>query len=341
MASTRQNRSGAKARAHWQKNLLKVPQNVLDQVSRLPQDTCVAACPRQIPIQVIKDGVFAHLGVQWRDDGVRFPEQVIPDPQVGRYSRANIEGKERILRDLPMVSATYTVETPNYGDWSLGSHDISFSRDVYQREYIPPRELAIRIERVADDIQKQALIFRFTVDELLDRSAPDFQERLLFDLNLLQENVGNHGIFSSQASMAEYLNTLYVNWELLPPGEREANIARIVRTVKNADPRIRQQIAARYDFLARLRPQQFIRGTNGFRNYFGAQFAPDLVVFENVEYGNAVYMMFEDWASLSQKSRTELLAQDKDKMVRIPHTEGWQDRLYDRIQKERRKRRQG
>lgn len=299
-----------------------------------PGDACVVACLRKITRQELQDGVFAHLHMKWNEDQVSFPETIIPDWGNGSYSKANLEGKVIVLKDLPMVRKTYSMDTPNYGDWSNGSHEVSFDRDVYQRRYIPPRELGIKISQVAFDPGADAIVFRFTVDEVLDRSASDFHERLLFNINLLQENVGNHDVFEADASLDDYLKTLYVNWELLPPGEREDNLAKIFRTVKSDDLRIRGEITARYDFLERLKPTQIIRGTNGFRNYFGAQFAPDLVVFENVEYGNAIYIMFEDWDMLSQLSRTELLAQHPDRIVRIPHTAGWRRRLSIRVRKE-------
>lgn len=339
--STRANRiNETKHRPAWQKNLLKIPQSTLDKVAQLPERDCVVACLRRIPKAHLAADMYAHIGMGWNDGTATFLPQVIPSAENGRYSKANVEGKAVARKDLPMVTRTYSVDTPNYGDWSLGSHEVSWDREVYQRDYIPPRELAITIEQIAEDVQAQALVFRFTVDEVLDRTAPDFHGRLLFNLNLLQENVGNHDVFPSSAPVEAYLRTLYVNWELLPPGERDENIAKIFRSLKTDDPRVRQRITQRYDFLARLKPLQFIRGTNGFRNYFGAQFAPDLVVFENVEYGNAIYVMFEDWATLSQKSRTELLAQHPDHIVRIPHTADWRGRLSDLIRKELKKRRQ-
>lgn len=322
----------------WKKNVRKVPPSILDKVADFQQPECVVACLRRIPKDHLSHGIYSHLGMIWADGGVTFPEQVVPDPRTGRYSRANIEGKSIPRKDLPMVTRTFSVDAPNYGDWSLGSHEVSWDRDVYQRDYIPPRELAIKIEQVAEDVQLQSLVFRFTVDEVLDRGSTDFHERLLFNINLLQENVGNFDVFPSSAPVETYLKSLYVNWELLPPGEREVNIAKIFRSVKTDEPRIRQQIAQRYDFLARLKPLQFIRGTNGFRNYCGAQFAPDLVVFENIEYGNAIYVMFEDWATLSQKSRTELLAEHPDNIVRVPHTADWEGRLSGLIRKELSKR---
>jgi hypothetical protein len=323
----------------WKQSLRAVPRNILEAVSHFASDAIVVACVRRIPKSQVEEGVYAHLGIHWNEGKATFPAEIVPDRRNGRYSSFNIDGRSIRRVDLPMITRTYSVETPNYGDWSLGSHEVSWDRQVYQRDFIPPRELAIKIELVGEEVQSQALVLKFTVDEVLDRRAADFGDRLLFNLNLLQENVGNHGVFESAASLNAYLKTLFVNWEILPPGERDENIAKIFRTLPSSDPQTRQQITQRYDLLARLKPERFVRGTNGLRNYFGAQFAPDLVVFENVEYGNAVYVMFEDWTSLSQKSRTELLADHSDRVVRIPHTENWQRRLVTLIKNEKRKRR--
>jgi hypothetical protein len=322
----------------WRKNLRRLQPGVLERVARFPKDDCVVACVRKIGAQQVKDGTFAHVGIRWEGDDVAYQEQLVPSVDNGRYSRENVDGKEIRLTSLPKITKTYSALTPNWGDWSNGSHLVSWDRNVYQRRFVPPRELGLRIERLADDVAAQAYVLRFTVDEVLDRTAPDFADRLFFDLNLLQENAGHHGVFPSDAPLADYVGTLYVTWELLPPGERDSNIARIFRTVKTDDARVRARIEERYDVLERLRPLQFVHGTNGFRNYFGARFAPDLVVFENVDYGNAVYVMFEDWETLSQKSRTELLAKHPDEFVRIAHANQWKARLRDVIARERRKR---
>ena len=64
----------------------------------------------------------------------------------------------------------------------------------------------------------------------------------------------------------------------------------------------------------------------------------DLVVFENIEYGNALYVMFDDWHELSKKSRIELLSSKTAKFIRIPHTKTWKHRLRSIINKEMQKR---
>lgn len=79
---------------------------------------------------------------------------------------------------------------------------------------------------------------------------------------------------------------------------------------------------------------KLVETTNEFRRYFGAQFAHDLVAFENIEYGNAIYVMFDDWEELSKKSRTELLSSRIHNFKRIPHTITWKRRLRQLIMEE-------
>lgn len=165
------------------------------------------------------------------------------------------------------------------------------------------------------------------MDHVLDRTSPQFDDDLRYALNLLQENAGKVDVFASDAPLDEYLGTIYVDWELLPPGERDADIARILSGFGRATPEVRQKLTERYDLLVSLFPQAFVTGSSGFRRYFGAKFADDLVVFENLEHGNAIYVMFEQWASLSQKSRLELLSGDRAGFERVVHKAGWKDKL--------------
>ena len=67
----------------------------------------------------------------------------------------------------------------------------------------------------------------YSLDQPLQRDSQDFEANLFRLLNLLQESVGVVDVFPSNASLEDYLRTIYVNWVILPPGERENNIAKI------------------------------------------------------------------------------------------------------------------
>ena len=63
-------------------------------------------------------------------------------------------------------------------------------------------------------------------------------------------------------------------------------------------------VAARLKLFAKLPVEKLIKGTNSFSSYIGALYADDLVVFENMNYGNALYVLYDDWQDVSKRSRT-------------------------------------
>lgn len=329
-----------KKKKSWKMNFQKVPETILAKVKKVEGDDFAVACVKKIRQSDVEAGKYSHLGLAIRDGALVFPSEQIPNVGNGRFSHINVHGKELVLKDQPKVLKTFSVEAPNWGDSYNGTHTVDFEREVYQREWFPPKELSLHIEIVDEDSaadKTYAVLFR--VNEVLSKKAarfmtsPNLTNDLFFDLNLLQENVGAVDIAPSGATRADYLKTVYVDWEILPVGEREATIAKILSRYKSPSPEIRQKVAERYDLLAKLKPENFVNGTSGFRRYFGAKFSDSLVVFENLEYGNAIYAMFEDWESLSKRSRIELLNGSRAGFERIVHTAGWQERLTGLIKK--------
>ena len=310
------------------KNLRKIPERVLDRLQLLAGDKVAAACVRVISQSSIKQGEFGHLGIEIQAGVVRFAERLVPTAAAGKYSRWNVDGREVVRHDLPKVRKYFTVEVPNFGDWTKGSHDVNIPRDVHQREFIEPvrKELSLALLRtdVGDD---PVHLFRVRVEEVLHRNAADFANNLLENLNLLQENVGAANVFAADAVESEYLRTISVYWEILPPGQRNSTLARILSKLKRPSKEVKERLVERYNLLESLHPVAYISGTGGFQRYFGAQFRGDLVVFENLEHGNAIYVMFGNWEELSKMSRAELLAGRRSEFVRIVHRNGWEDRL--------------
>jgi hypothetical protein len=323
----------------WKKHFRKVPETVLAKVNRIAGDDFKVACVKRIPAADIAAGNYAHIGLLLKEDELEFPKEQLPASSNGRYSRINVQGEELVLRDEPMISKTYTIEAPNWGDWNNGTHDVEWDRMVYQRQWFAPKELTLEIELLAEEGKaEKVFVIRFAINEVLNRKSLRFRKlavlsnELFFNLNLLQENVGAADIYASSATRDDYLKTLYVNWEILPPGERNETIAKIISSFKSPSPAVRARIAERYDFLIKLKPEGFIAGTSGFRRYFGAKFSESLVVFENLEHGNAIYAMFEDWETLSKSSRTELLKGSKTGFERIVHSKTWKRRLKELVQ---------
>lgn len=317
-------------------NYRKVPQNVLEKITRLAVDDVVVACAKRLRSDEVQ--LYSHLGLKMENGALVVPAPVVPPGHIGKYSDTNINGMEVVRRDLPKIFKTITIEVPNWGDWSNGSHDVDQTREVYQRDFIPPKELTLSIELLEQQSDAATFTVKFAVDQVLNRAAADFEAELLYNLNILQENVGAVDVFASTASLADFVATIRLSWEILPPGNLDEVVRRMLQGKRPVSAPQQQVMRQRLGVLERLNPQNYIAGTNEFLRYFGAKFEDDFVAFENLNYGNALYVMFENWEALSRRSRIDLLKGSREGFERIPHGAGWEDRLKALLRQHRQQR---
>jgi hypothetical protein len=127
-------------------------------------------------------------------------------------------------------------------------------------------------------------------------------------------------------SVEHWLSDQRVTWEILPRGE--ATFERVLTRLRAnpSSPRVRE-MRDRYEAVLGMHPGAVVVGNGEFSRYFGFKFREDLVALENLDYGNALYVMYEDWAVLSQRTRLDLLADPDANYNRIVHGQGWEDRL--------------
>lgn len=306
------------------KNIRIVPKRILDRINTFELDDIVVACVKRLMPQDV--GRYSYLGLAMTAGQLTLPPATIPSPKAGRYSKANVDGREVIRKDLPMVTRSYSWESPNWGDWSNGSHTHTVTREVYQRDFIPPKEVELSISLL--EVSKGGqFVVKFAIEQTLSRKAKDFEPDLLYNLNILQENVGAADVFPSAATLADYTNTVQIDWEILPSGTVDEVLKRMLQGKRAVSTDQRKTMEQRLRILSRFRPEAYIAGTNGFLRYFGAKFSNNLVVFENLNYGNAIYIMYENWEDLSKRSRIDLLKGDAEGFDRIEHREGWDDKL--------------
>lgn len=305
------------------RNLRKIPALLLDRIRTFDQDDVVVACVKKISPHTVDH--YVHLGLRFVEGKLVTPPPTVPDASAGRYSRANIYGYEKKRRDLPMVPTTFEVESPNWGDSSNGTHIVSWTRDVYQVDFYPPKQVELSVAILQSGGQEY--LVKFAIDQVLNRRTNNFERELFYNLNLLQENIGAADVFPSAASLAEYAATVRVDWQLLPPGTVDEVVERILRGQRNVSPEQEAIMRGRIQVMAGLQPLAYITGTDGFLRYFGAKLGEDLVVFENIRYGNALYVMHEDWQELSKRSRIDLLNGPRDAFERVEHRDGWKAEL--------------
>ena len=309
------------------RNLRKIPDHILAKLKDMDRDEIVVGCAVKFKATDLSAGLLYHLGIVLSEKGLQALPSFLPPANRGRYSNQNIEGEEIVRRDLPKETNYNAVESPNWGDWSNGAHTVHLPFERYPREFRPPRELTIAISCKDSRPNLPAYIIAFRVEEVLSKKQNDFRETLFENLNLLQENVGACGVEPADVSLSDYAKSLHVSWEILPPGTRDEAIDRLF---KGRVPTQQEKDTAseRYSFFASLKPKSLVYGSSGFRRYFGALLEDNLVVFENIQYGNAVYVLLDNWEELSKKSRLDLLSgKYGTDFKRVIHSSGWKGQV--------------
>ncbi|MTW18792.1 hypothetical protein GJ689_21560 [Rhodoplanes serenus] len=325
----------------WQRNLRKIPQHVQAKLAAAPATAqFVAGVVKVVKVDALARGELHHLGMGVSNGAVTFSARVALNERAGPYSNKNQNGWEVVHRDLPMVTRSFSVETPNFGDPSKGYHTVWVDREVYQRDYIDPPGFAFLIEKVKES-RAGEVVFKVVVDFPLNRADPDFEDNLFFALNLLQENLGAADILLKDASVTDLLSPLTLDWEIFPPGTVDEVVSRAVKGLRNPTREQEQTVRARLALFNRLKPVRYVQGRGSMNHYIGALFADDLVVFENVRYGNALYVLYEGWDAVSKRSRIDLLKCRDVRFDRFVHGPGWEQRFSRHIRAEKRKRNLG
>lgn len=305
------------------KNLRKIPTGIIEKLRTIKSNEIVVGCAVKFKDVALSSGKLKHLGIRLTDKGLLVPVSIIPPAIQGKYSSKNVNGVEIIRKDLPKERHYNTVETPNWGDNYNGTHTVDLPYEKYPREFRFPLELEIMMKCNNIWPNQPEYIIAFRVNEVLERKRRNFKDKLLENLNLLQENIGVCGIEAAEVALDKYEKSLHVSWEILPPGTREEAIERVF---KGKSPTADDKAVAgeRYDFFMSLKPKRLVFGSSGFRRYFGALIEDDLVVFENIQYGNAIYILFENWKESSRRSRLDLLSGKYGRdFERVIHNPGW------------------
>jgi len=310
------------------KNFRKIPKHIIRSLETLQGDSITVYAFLKMSKQDIMDGKYDHLRVSLTNSSLAFPEYLIPDSSCGRYCKYNTEGRVIPLKNLPKIPVSHTFESPNFGDSSKGYHSTTITHEVWQKQIIPPHFYAIIFSQVRSD-NEDDYVLKAYVDTPLIKPSLDFNDDLLFQCNLLQENIRTCEITDSNIVDQKYTETQYVNWELLPPGEIDIDniVSKMLNPRDISNPTAREFIRERLLFFNSLGAVNYIKGSNLLSSYTGAKFPNNVVLLESFDYGNAVYIIKDNWESLSRLSRTELLTNHKKDIIRIKHTINWKNNI--------------
>ena len=226
----------------------------------------------------------------------------------------NANGKWKVLRDLPKEKRSFEHDY-HIVDWHGNDHYGTCwqSRWCYQRELVPPTELAFIIE---NGVLYSPLLLNTDSSFTIIKAA----------MNIALEMLGRCEVWTAERAPAvPPVKQTEVPWEILRPGtslqnDWEAYIDKIVeRKPKGQQAVIRQ----RHEHLWHMAPDFCVLGSQNFWGYVVYGFtALNLYVFECNEVNNATYVFNGDWKSASQLTKTEVLSGHVQE-ARIYHTEKW------------------
>lgn len=262
-------------------------------------------------------------------DGEIVCTQPLPEASTGSWSKKNVNGWVEVHKNQPKEPYSRTFDAPNFGDPAKGYHEVEITGMRYPRTQHGAKMIgfAFRLLKVAD------LDF---VEVYLDKSIPltaSYEVELFFQLNLFCENIGSLGILLEDECHRPPVTA--VTWQIFPTMPLEEIQERLTGPIQ--DPVRRQRavevVADRYNFFQSLDATEIIVGNDGFTRYFGAVFQDKVAFFECINYGNAIYLLGEDWRELTQLSRTELLTTPGLRYERIVHTKNWKQKARQELKR--------
>ena len=110
----------------------------------------------------------------------------------------------------------------------------------------------------------------------------------------------------------------------------------VLRASTEESGKRRQVFIDHIEFLKALEPQSLVRGVDSFNGYIGALFPDGISVFDNAQYGNAVYVLKGDWEDLTKKSRGDLRRLPPGSVIHVPHHGDWKSTICLAMKKLRR-----
>ncbi len=307
----------------------RIPDYIEQELRSIESQHVIAAAIINASKADISRGAYRHLGIHIKNGELVCPEILYPENLSGLYARRNRDGIEWKLKDLPKITKTYTFDSPNFGDPDKGYHTTTWSRKVFQRRLEPARDWELTQSVISQD--EEHVRVKVVINGIFDRQHPDFGKDLFFAINLLQEQCRDCHVFDTTVTDEELARITTVGWEIFPPGTMDRILSEINKHLHNPTPARQHEIQRRANILNSLHPTEFILGNGMNSHYFGAKFGENIVVFENVDYGNALYILFDNWQEISQMSRIDILKRHEHDFVRIVHKDGWEKALKRKI----------
>lgn len=303
------------------KNFNVVPKKTLEELEKIEGKYLKVGISMEIELEKVKNDEYSHLKISYINDRIEYSTNFLPDKRMGRYSKYNIEGRTIRRKDLPKVPYSYSIERVNFGDSRKGYHTIHKNGKAHQKEEWFPEYNEITTKLL--ETKGNKYYFNFEYDIILDKESKKIKEELLFAINILQENCGGYSVYENNVSDEKLKEYIYVNWEILPPGKTE--FIKLFTSKNSKNQKDILEIEDRYNFIESLNPKEKYKGTNKLSEYFVAVLDNGKAILENINYGNAIFIIHEDWEKLSKLNKQKLTKLGLNKVTRVAHNKDWKN----------------
>ena len=253
---------------------------------------------------------------------IGFPEVLEPGfsilPSIkGPATRKNSEGYDIIHRSLEKEKRLFELASRRSQfcgrDERVMIEDYhTYSRWCYPKTSIAP--LGLEISYQVDGSQTAFFTserYRVGNDDLL----------IIATINIFLELYGSCWIDEKLGFMN--IPTKRVNWEFLPEGKwpNKESLDTLVKSIKH---RVQRKVADRQlSKLFESSPTYVVKGLAGFNDYVAFVYEDKgLVVLESIRPNNATYIFDENWKSVSQLSKGEIVSSNLH-LYRVIHSSSW------------------
>ncbi|MGM3305370.1 hypothetical protein ACSQ6I_05165 [Anabaena sp. WFMT] len=253
-------------------------------------------------------------------------ESVLPSLGLGPKSRYNSLGKDMIHRDCPKETAYRMIEW-RWKQWCGGgeTEEVCDFRDVpyqrYPRTHIPAPSIELKI---ATNTQGEKILVSTPI--VYDTSNHSL---LLHIINLCLEIFRECQVFSENLDAIINVPLKRLNWTILKSGQYPWSKLRqeVKKIIENAPRGKHRIIEDRIETINKYVPDFFAVGRAGFSGYIVFGFSSqNLFVLESIQFGNATYILGDNWERLSLLSKAEIL-NDSLHQERIVHRIGWHSKI--------------
>lgn len=240
---------------------------------------------------------------------------------IGPISRFNANGKFIVHKDRPKESRYITTFEWTYferhgDDLVEQTKFVDVHRQCYPRTPVPPP--SSELTYIFDGSKHYIISREFSI-------GVDDEESIRHDVNLFLELYGACEIRHANLGSITPPATRKVNWVFLPPGQHtQTSInAHLNRLLQNKAARTISPVIYRQKTIASYNPDEVWIGQGGFCAYVAYVFnRKGITVLESLQLDNATYVFGQNWKTVSQLSKAEVLNNNYH-INRIFHSAGW------------------